>query len=138
LLTRTQQRHGWVLWFFLLVLILGLVFGWHAAAVLLVLWLIGYRRALAVHAVQAGKRELLNVQRWFGIVYLLREGASFLGEPMLGIDIKLLPGDLMRARAVRRAHSADESRMIPRGPKLLLPLGGYSRKRLLTAALFCR
>ena len=31
-----------MLWFFLLVLILGVVFGWHAAAVFLVLWLIGY------------------------------------------------------------------------------------------------
>jgi hypothetical protein len=31
-----------MLWLFLLVLILGLVFGWHVAAVLLVLWLIGY------------------------------------------------------------------------------------------------
>jgi hypothetical protein len=31
-----------MLWFFLLVLVLGLVFGWHVAAVLLVLWLIGY------------------------------------------------------------------------------------------------
>jgi hypothetical protein len=29
-------------WFFLLVLTLGFVFGWHVAAVLLVLWLIGY------------------------------------------------------------------------------------------------
>ncbi len=31
-----------MLWFFLLVLVLGLVFGWHVAGVLLVLWLIGY------------------------------------------------------------------------------------------------
>jgi hypothetical protein len=31
-----------MLWFFLLALILGLVFGWHVAAVLLVLWLIGF------------------------------------------------------------------------------------------------
>jgi len=31
-----------MLWFFLLVLSLGLVFGWHVAAVLLVLWAIGY------------------------------------------------------------------------------------------------
>jgi len=30
-----------MLWFFLLVLSLGVVFGWHVAAVLLVLWLIG-------------------------------------------------------------------------------------------------
>ena len=31
-----------MLWFFLLALILGLVFGWHVAAVLLVLWLTGF------------------------------------------------------------------------------------------------
>jgi hypothetical protein len=31
-----------MLWFFLLVLILGLVFGWQFAAVSLMLWLIGY------------------------------------------------------------------------------------------------
>jgi hypothetical protein len=31
-----------MLWFFLLVLGLGVVFGWHVAAALLVLWLIGY------------------------------------------------------------------------------------------------
>ena len=31
-----------MLWFFLLALILGLVFGWYVAAVLLVLWLIGF------------------------------------------------------------------------------------------------
>jgi hypothetical protein len=41
LLTRTDTS-GLMLWFFLLVLVLGLVFGWHVAAVLLVLWLIGY------------------------------------------------------------------------------------------------
>jgi hypothetical protein len=39
-----KQRHEWAkrLWFFLLVLILGLTFGWRVAAVLLVLWAIGY------------------------------------------------------------------------------------------------
>jgi hypothetical protein len=31
-----------MLWFFLLVLVLGLVFGWHVAAALLILWSIGY------------------------------------------------------------------------------------------------
>jgi predicted lipid-binding transport protein (Tim44 family) len=31
-----------MLWLFLLALILGLVFGWHVAALLLVLWLIGF------------------------------------------------------------------------------------------------
>jgi hypothetical protein len=31
-----------MLWFFLMLLSLGLVFGWQVAAVLLVLWLIGY------------------------------------------------------------------------------------------------
>jgi len=31
-----------MLWFFLLALILSVAFGWHVAAVLLVLWLIGY------------------------------------------------------------------------------------------------
>jgi len=31
-----------MLWFFLLAPILGLVFGWYVAAVLLVLWLIGF------------------------------------------------------------------------------------------------
>jgi hypothetical protein len=31
-----------MLWFFLLVLSLGLVLGWHVAAVLLILWSIGY------------------------------------------------------------------------------------------------
>jgi hypothetical protein len=31
-----------MLWFFLLVLILGFLFGWHFAAVPLVLWAIGY------------------------------------------------------------------------------------------------
>jgi hypothetical protein len=33
---------GKMLWFFLLVLILGLIFGWHFAAVVLILGLIGY------------------------------------------------------------------------------------------------
>jgi hypothetical protein len=39
-----KQRHEWArrLWFFLLMLILGLTFGWRVAAVLLVLWAIGY------------------------------------------------------------------------------------------------
>jgi hypothetical protein len=39
-----KQRHEWArrLWFFLLVLILGLTFGWRVTAVLLVLWAIGY------------------------------------------------------------------------------------------------
>ncbi len=41
LLTRTDTSRL-MLWFFLLMLVLGLVFGWHVAAVLLVLWLIGY------------------------------------------------------------------------------------------------
>jgi hypothetical protein len=51
-----------MLWFFLLVLILlGLVFGWPFAAASLVLWLIGY--VGFIHAVQAGKRELLNLFR---------------------------------------------------------------------------
>ena len=31
-----------MVWFFLLLLILGLVFGWHVAAMSLVLWLITY------------------------------------------------------------------------------------------------
>jgi hypothetical protein len=31
-----------MLWFFLLALILGVAFGWHVAAVFLVLWLIGF------------------------------------------------------------------------------------------------
>jgi hypothetical protein len=44
LVTRMQQRPEWaeLLWFLLLVLSLGVVFGWHFAAMLLVLWLIGY------------------------------------------------------------------------------------------------
>jgi len=39
-----KQRHEWPkrLCFFLLALILGLTFGWRVAAVLLVLWAIGY------------------------------------------------------------------------------------------------
>jgi predicted MFS family arabinose efflux permease len=39
-----KQRHEWPkrLCFFLLVLILGLTFGWRVAAVFLVLWAIGY------------------------------------------------------------------------------------------------
>jgi hypothetical protein len=39
-----KQRHEWAkrLCFFLLVLILGLTFGWRVAAVFLILWAIGY------------------------------------------------------------------------------------------------
>ena len=39
-----KQRHEWAkrLWWLLLVLILGITFGWRVAAVLLVLWLIGF------------------------------------------------------------------------------------------------
>jgi len=42
--TRMKQRHEWAkrLCFFLLVLILGLTFGWRVAAVFLVLWATGY------------------------------------------------------------------------------------------------
>jgi uncharacterized protein len=39
---RAGKKPTAMLWFFLLVLSLGLVFEWHVAAVLLVLWLIGY------------------------------------------------------------------------------------------------
>jgi hypothetical protein len=39
-----KQRHEWAkrLWFFLLVLILGLTFGWRVALVVVVLWTIAY------------------------------------------------------------------------------------------------
>jgi hypothetical protein len=47
-----------MLWFFLLALILGLVFGWHVAAVLLVPVADRLHRILAVHVVQAGDRGL--------------------------------------------------------------------------------
>ena len=57
----STTRVGQMRWFFLLLLVLGLVFGWTVAAMSLVLWL---RRVLAIHAVQAGKREILNVHRW--------------------------------------------------------------------------
>ena len=62
-MTRMQQRPEWaeLLWFLLLVLSLGMVFGWHFAAMPLVLWLIGYV-ALWAHALQGGEKETTSVK----------------------------------------------------------------------------
>jgi hypothetical protein len=49
-----------MLWFFPLVVLLGVVFGWPFAAASLVLWLIGYVGVLAIHAVLAGERLLAS------------------------------------------------------------------------------
>ncbi|TMK01499.1 MAG: hypothetical protein E6G74_10410 [Alphaproteobacteria bacterium] len=57
---------GLMLWFFLLVPILGLMFGWHVAAVLLVLWLIGYVGFWLFMLFKPVKRERLA--RWSDIV----------------------------------------------------------------------
>jgi len=61
-----KQRHEWAkrLSWLLLLLILGLTFGWRVAAVLLVLWTIGYVAFWLFMLLKPVKQDYLLPQPW--------------------------------------------------------------------------
>jgi len=61
-----KQRHEWAkrLCWLLLLLILGLTFGWRVAAVLLVLWTIGYVAFWLFMLLKPVKQDYLLPQPW--------------------------------------------------------------------------